>query len=425
LAKILVSPQSAFIPVIRELLICNHSIVTIEPNFAKTLRDLDLPSITALMEHITPANQSDALRNAAQTIHRLFSPFNTHDLDERTSTWLKSDLPAYAYSKVADLTLFAEAINSLNPDAILLHNDVEPLTRAAAQWGKHNHKPVFHIPHANYQEIENSGSDIHSIITATYILSSGSYQSAWYTKRRNSVDCKIIETGLPQFDDWARLNLNPIQARQSLGLDLDKPVITYASSWRQNTNLLGMHDGVEETYLAILEVAKRMSDVQFIVKCHPRGNNAQWHLDKAKELDVKGILITPHHLEPVLQSTNLLFAYGPSNILLEASHIPWIRLACTSGYEEDIEITKINTDPPDVDQITSVLYEILDGPMYNLDTFRRKYLGACDGLNYLRIVKVIETVLNNAKGCTNSPENTSTITADSATIQAKLETTNG
>jgi len=174
LAKILVSPQSTFIPIIRELLIRNHSIITIEPNFAKTLRDLDLPSITALMEHITPADQSDALRHAAQTIYRLFSPFSTHDLDERTSNWLKSDLPAYAYSKVADLTLFAEAINSLNPDCIILHNDVEPLTRAAAQWGRHNHKPVFHVPHANYQEVENSGSDIHSIITATYILSSGS-----------------------------------------------------------------------------------------------------------------------------------------------------------------------------------------------------------------------------------------------------------
>ena len=391
MAKILTSTSSKFIsPILKELSAAGHQITTIHQHFGQNLASLDL-NAKPLISTVTNGVRSQAMRQAAETITKLCRKrYRKNGLLAEVNAFLTDDLPGLIYGDLPEIYLFILALEEYRPDLVLLHNDVEQIHRAAAFWAKANEVPCLHVPHAIYQDIENK-YDIHRQVTASHLASAGPYQSAWY------MDCgmpaeRIFETGLPQFDEFAKLRLDKARWKAALGLDASKPVIMYASSWRQDTNILGMHDGVSETYGAILECARRMKEVQFLIKTHPHGNNAQEHLSEAKKAEAH-VTITPHHLPHCLQASDLLLAYGPSNILLEGAHIPWLRLACTSGYRDDPEVYKILTDPPNVEFMVQSLYEILSRPVIDTGRLRAKYLGRCDGMNGQRVVGLINQLL--------------------------------
>ena len=95
------------------------------------------------------------------------------------------------------------------------------------------------------------GSDVHDLITASHVVCNGPFQAEWFL---NVALIKIIYilTGLPQFDKLAKHKFTKEQACRVLGQTTNRPVVTYMSSWRQDTNLLGCHDGVEESYKEFL-----------------------------------------------------------------------------------------------------------------------------------------------------------------------------
>jgi hypothetical protein len=389
MAKVFLSAHLPFVSVARELHRRDHELIVSHPQFTKTLRDQDL-ACKALTEFATRQMHQKAMNSAAEVNAKVHGrKCKSNGLLPPVKGFINSALAASMYAELGDLALFAISLEEAKPDILILHNDVEPLMRAAAFWGKAKGVPCVHVPHAIYQNTENK-NDIHSIITASHLASSGPYQSGWYTERGLKKEA-VRETGLPQFDDFAQLPLDRDRSRDLLGLDRNHPVICYASSWRQDTNLLGMHNGVEEVYQAILACSKQMKDVQFLIKCHPRGNNAQQHLQLAKKAEVK-VAITPHHLPQCLMASDLVFAYGPSNILLESSHIPWLRLAATSGYEEDEEVLKIPSDPPNISLMIEALYAALQRPLVDTSGLRQKYLGRCDGRNFLRVCDYVEGV---------------------------------
>lgn len=389
MAKIIVSYHRPFVPLVRQLIAQGHEVIALQPQFAQELKNLDL-EVQPLMEFNTSQIQTMAFKESAALIHsvcNLNGKLNTDTLLPQLSNFIHNgEFAGLLYPKLGDLALLVLCLDSVQPDLFICHNDVEPLLRCAALWYRQNEKPCLHVPHAIYQNIENK-HDIHSIITASHLASSGPYQTAWYVKRGFS-PANIAETGLPQFDDFAKATFDQKRARQLLDLDPFKAVVTFASSWRQNTNMAGMHDGISETCLAILECAKAMPNVQFVIKAHPRDQQAQWHVDEAEKAKVK-VAVTAQHLPIVLQASDAVLAYGPSNVLLEGCHIPWLRLACTSGYEQDQEVVKINTDPPNVEQMVMALRTLLQTPP--LDTFgmKRKYLGPCDGHNSDRVGSLI------------------------------------
>ena len=388
MSKVLISGNLPFVPVVRALIEQEHEIVTIRPQFAAELRNLELP-VRGLIELGTPQVNSKALAGAARLVKEageLDGQVEMGGLSEGARKFMGDGLAGYLYSKVGDLALFVECMDVYDTDVVVVHNDVEPLTRAAALWARARGKPCLHVPHAIYHEVENK-YDIHSVITASHLASAGHYQSDWY-RTRGFAGAAIAETGLPQFDEYALLALDRQKAQGLLGLDLRRPVICYASSWAQNTNLLGMHDGVEEVYRGVLACAKLMEDVQFLIKVHPRDRNGEMHVKLAKELEAK-VVVTANHLPQVLMASDLVFAYGPSNILLEASHVPWLRLACTSGYETDREVAKIKADPVDVEFMAAALRALLKSPTVDLASFRWRYLGRCDGGNSARVVEMV------------------------------------
>lgn len=388
MATILVSQKDAFLPIVKQLHQAGHNLVTTHPQFAQSLKELDIPA-RALGEFSNQNVQAQAFNVAGNILAGVTPPANS--LGPGAFEWVQQNLRGFLYPRLNDVVLFTILLEVVKPDLIMVHNDVEPLLRAAAMWGKGRGIPVLHIPHAVYLDIEkgNVGDDIHDSVSASHLAVAGWFQKQWYEKRGAS---NIAETGLPQFDKMATAVHNPTKAKQLLQLNPRKPVVTYASSWRQDTNLAGMHSGVEETYQAMLEVIKRLPDVQFIIKLHPHAAaSAEWHVEEAKRLGVtKNIWLMQQHLEQALQASDLVLTYSGSNLLLEASFFPWLRLMATQGYEEDTEVVKINTDPPDVEVMIEAIMETLQKPPVDLGSFQRKYLGKVDGKAGERIAGLVE-----------------------------------
>lgn len=390
MSTILVSQKDSFLPIIKALHRQGHNLITTHPQFAQTLRDLDIPA-KALAEFSNPGIQAGALNISSQIIRTYQPPANS--FAPGALEFMQQGLGGFLYPRLADVVSFAILLETVKPDLILVHNDVEPLLRAASSWGESHGIPVLHVPHAIYLDIEKGqpGDDIHDSVTASHIAVAGWFQREWYEKRGGQ---NITETGLPQFDKMATVEHNPVHWKRQLQLDPRRPVVTYASSWRQDTNLLGCHSGVEDTYLAMLEVIKRLPEVQFIIKIHPHGNNGQWHVDQAKQAGVTGnIQFTQHHLEQVLQASDLVMTYSGSNLLLEAAFFPWVRLAATQGYESDPEVAKINTDPPNVEAMIEAIAGSLSKSPAGLGEFQRKYVGKADGRAGERIAGLIEGLL--------------------------------
>jgi hypothetical protein len=302
--------------------------------------------------------------------------------------FLREDLRGYLLPRLGDLTMAVMALDEIKPELVILHNDVEPVTRAAALWAKVHDVACLHVPHAVYMDVEKGapGSDVHDLITASHLAAAGPFQRAWY-ERRGFPPGNVRETGLPQFDAYARLTRSRKKARHMLRLDPHRPVVVYASSWAQGTNLLGVHSGVETSYLEFLEATKKLPDVQPVVKTHPRGDNVDWHVERAKEAGV-ACAVTPHHLEVVLRAADAILAYGPSNVLLEAAFVPGLRLLATHGYPDDGAVKKV-----DGRDVAEALHESLTDPAPDTLAFRVKYVGPPDGRAWERIAAFAEELL--------------------------------
>lgn len=383
---ILVSFHPPFLPVLKKLSQMGHVFVTVHPQFTAQLHNLEIPA-KSLAEFGDPSLQAVSFTEAARLLLSISQPRNS--FEPGALDFMQKGLHGFLYPRLTDLVFFVLALDRVKPDLLLLHNDVEPLNRVAALWAKERGVPILHVPHAVYLDIEkgNPGDDVHDLVTASHIAVAGWFQRDWYRQRSKAV--KIAQTGLPQFDRMAIIPKDPLLARRMLGLEPNRPVVTYASSWRQETNLLGCHDGVQETFQAILEVIRRLPEFQFVIKLHPRDQAGGWHQQMADQAGV-ACLMTAAHTEVVLQASDVLLTYSGSNLILEGSFIPWLRLMATQGYENDPEVLKVQTDPPNPEIITQAILSALKMPPANMTAFQSKYLGYTDGRNVERITALIE-----------------------------------
>ena len=325
--KILLSYYPRFIPIARALQKQGHEIIAMHPGMAKMLNDADIPT-TALNDLMAPIDRMAALNYSAEVLSKVY-PINMNGLESGPTRFVQNDIRAFMYQRLSDVSALVAVTHRVHPDLIMVHNDVEPGTRAIAMWAKSNSVPCLHVPHAVYMDVGRgaAGTDVHDIVTATHLAAAGPYQRAWYEERGMKPE-NVRETGLPQFDHFPVHERT--RARRLLKIDLARPVIAYATSWRQDTNLLGCHDGIEEWYRHFIEAIKLLPGVQVIIKTHPSATqeNLQFHANIAKENGVHCI-ITPIHLEIVLSAADMLIAYGPSNILLEGTFVPELRLVAT------------------------------------------------------------------------------------------------
>ena len=387
--RILVSAQPLWQPLLKLLARqTNCTFFAMHPEFAKSLRDLDLnaqPLGYGIDGHTLRAA---AYSHAVRSLTELAKQKHLGPLHPQCRRYLEDTLPSYLYPRLGELATLVEAVDRTRPDLILLHNDVEPSTRAVALWAKAHHIPCLHIPHAVYIDGFGRGpigTDVHDLVTASHIAVAGPYQDTWYSSRGGHTRL----TGLPQFDKWATPRVPREQAHSLFGLSSDRPVVLYASSWRQDTNLLGCHDGVEESYLNFLQAMKQLPEVQVIVKTHPRASNLPWHVEQAKAAGVPCV-VTPHHNEVAFQAADLVLSYGPSNFLIDAAHHDHLRLAAIHGFAED---SVVQTLTEKVDNLRDGIAQMLSEPVFDLKGFVYKYAGIPDGGATARIADYARALL--------------------------------
>ena len=389
---ILTTFMPEWLPLLRS--VQDLELVVVSPRVQEILHDAEIPA-RALAEFATQATVQQAAREAARIVSALYGC----ELDSKglpladTTIATGTSLATYAYMHLFDIVSILLALDLAKPKVILVHNDVEPINRALALWALKNQVPCIHIPHAIYLDTEGrgpAGTDVHDLITASIITCASPYQQQWYIERGAYPQTTII-TGLPQFERLAKPQPNRERACKLLGLDPHLPVIVYKSSWRQDTNLAGCHDGVEETYSAFLAMTKLLPDVQYLVSCHPRGNNLKWHVDAATEANVT-CAITQEHLDVILNAADVMLCYGPSNVMLEMATLNSGHLICVNdagAFPADPEVLKC---PADAAQMAELVRACLVSPIPDYRDFVAKYLGPQDGNNTARIAQVIRQV---------------------------------
>ena len=381
---ILFTPAQQFIPIAHALQQKGHNIATLSGPFTDTLRKLDIPART--IGDWGNGLQEQALIEAGKIVKSAMSPVSTAGLGVGPTKFMEEKRGAFIYNKMHDLALLTLCLDKAQPELAIMQNDVEPLNRVIALWCDKNRVPCLHVPHAVYQDINRgpAGTDIHDKVTASHIAVAGSFQHKWYQMRGVSPG-HMAETGLPQFDRWAKGPIERQRAQRLLKLDPEKPTIIYGSTWPQGTNILGINDEWMVTYLSFLEAVKSMSpQPNVLVIVHRSGGeqNWQWHVQVAQNMGVKAA-ISPHHFDMMLAAGDAFLAFGGSNMLLDGSHVPGLRLLSTHGYDNDPEVTRVEMNPAD---IKAKLQAVLSAPRGDLGRFQTKWLGWVDGGNAGRVV---------------------------------------
>lgn len=374
--KILTSQAGNFLPILKQF--PNAEILALRQDIVQALTGADLKA-EPLSANIYPV-QDKAFNAAAEVLCGTKPP---QGLSNKPTSFFKSNIKAFLYQRILDLSLILHALDLKKPDIVLLHNDVESFTMAAALWAKARGVPCLHIPHAVYQDINRGeiGTDIHDLVTASHLAAAGPFQANWYHQRDEQLKIKV--TGLPQFDWWIGMKMDRQRARRLLKLDPSQPVVTFYGHWVQATNSLGINDESERAYLNFLE---KMTGVQIIIKCHPHGGQANWtwHVQKAKEYGVKA-RVTPSHLEHCLHASDAVCFYGGSNVAIDAAHIEGLRIITIKGYEAEPSIYQAT-----VDNLPEVVIESLQKPAPSQKQFLSRYDPFCDGQNHLRVAAFVE-----------------------------------
>ncbi len=391
--KILFSSSPHFIPIIRNVL-QNNKILIYQEHFKKMLGDLDIETVY-LGNLLSGDVVSRSLQESAKIVADVINNAKDFAKPEYAVRFFEQSVIPHVYQRVSEMVSTIVALDISKPDIVVLHNDVEPHTRLIALWAKTRDVPCIHIPHSIYMGIEKGKKDIHNIGTASHAFVASEYQKQYFLNN-GYADENVLISGLPQFDKYAKPIMSRERAYKLLKLNPQLPTITYASSWRQDTNLLGCHDGVEQTYKAFLSAMQKLKRVQVIVKTHPHASqeSLQWHMSLAKEYGVD-CTVTPSHLEVVLLVTDLLFAYGGSNILLDASFYQNVRMMTTHGYDDDNEVLCIGSEAKS-DDIVGAMKNLLSQYPKDLQGFRKKYVGYDDGFSHMRIAEFIKSFNNDS-----------------------------
>lgn len=368
------------LPVARHLRGCH--LVCPDPDFCTRLA---AEGLTVSKIGVTAASRMAAMQYGRHLLAAVPAAFPAGMLDKAVEERLSPALPNPAIPKLFDVVTVSMLLDQVKIDLCLVHDDIQVNLRLVALWARANQVPCLHIPHSVYQPVNRTepGTDVHDLLTASHLAAHGPYQRDWYLALGFPAD-RIRITGSPRLDAWAtnEWNLTRETARAALGLETGRPVVTYAATWGQSTNMaghlcqLGLGEG-HRCYLAFLEAVADM-DVQVILKLHPHAfqKTTDWHTAQAER---RGVACLPleDRLPEALWASDLLLAYGGSNVLIEGSFIPDLRLVTVRGYDHDPEIAKVETI--DAAAFRAVLDGCLSLPAPDTADFRARYAGPADG----------------------------------------------
>ena len=202
---------------------------------------------------------------------------------------------------------------------VLVHEDVTIEGRTLVALGIHHDVPTLHIPHANHFIPPDTG-DIHATTRARNLGVTGNYMYNWYEAAGVDPE-RMTKIGAPQWDEVYKNfeRLDQQHARNCFGLDQDKPVWAYGTTWAQSTNAWGR--GQEDLFDGtkwFLDAA-REAGAQVLLKLHPHEGeqNAVRYKEMAESSGLYAVL-TSHYLPYVLAACDVVVTQGSSNMAIEA-----------------------------------------------------------------------------------------------------------
>jgi len=234
-------------------------------------------------------------------------------------------LPVVAYELMEETLVRAMAMAAVCEQedcvaGVLVHEDVTPVARLMAQFGLDEGLPTLHIPHANYFMTPGT-KDIHCQTTAEHLGVQGEHMRQWFEASGVDPD-RITVLGAPQWDFLYNEELLPTRehARRALALDRDDLIVTYATTWHQETGSVwgnGLPDlqaGFQEMLVAVKELGAKV-----IVKLHPgeHGDNEGYYQARMHEAGVLGCLTRAHN-EFAIRAADCVVTMGSSNFAVEA-----------------------------------------------------------------------------------------------------------
>lgn len=331
------------------------------------------------------ADLTKAFRASSSIIRSMRVP-DTSNLPKESMRFVSNDLFGYLYTRIPDMVRIISGLEGIEPDVIVVHNDIEPINRMMCEWANLKGIPSVHVPHSiHIQNINRGkvGTDIHDIVTASHLASSGTKQTKWYTRRgmspTNTIEVGYLPFDTQDYDDFPR---------EFLGIDNDMPVIVYASSWGQVTNMLGGNSEWKDAYITFLESVDHENN-NVIIKTHPNGNNNDWHIEEAKKRGVR-CLVTSNYKDNVLMAADTIVAFGGSNILIDASLINnKATLISIGGDFGSKTVTHVS-----MDRITHELPMVLSNGVFlnnNIDLFN-KFVSHGDGKASERLLRFVEEI---------------------------------
>ena len=115
-ATLLVSTHPPFIPILKKLAAEGYRFVTLRPQFAKALADMDLPA-RALASFATDAHRRAGFSEAAGLLGGL-DGFEADGLSPGATDFLEHDLRGFLYPRLADLCVVPWVLSSIGIDGV-------------------------------------------------------------------------------------------------------------------------------------------------------------------------------------------------------------------------------------------------------------------------------------------------------------------
>lgn len=237
-----------------------------------------------------------------------------------------------------------------------------------------------------------------SLITDIFI-SDGSKTSSWYRKSF-WCNCEILESGMPRDDILTNGTLKQKQEiRMQFQLDMDKKIILYAPTFRDDKSLEGYTLNFENVIDSFQK--KFGGDWRILLRLHP---NAIMHLVVPSKLKGKIIDVStyPDAQELIFASDALITDYSSiCNDFLAMNKPVFLYVPDLDNYIHnnrklkksyfDLPIRKNKSDASLIWSIMNFNYDIYEE---NINEYKKEYFGIHDGYASKRVVSKIATLLD-------------------------------
>jgi hypothetical protein len=207
-------------------------------------------------------------------------------------------------------------IKALNPDIMVLMEDVSPPNRLLGKICQGQGIPVLVIQHG---AVSGDMGGFHVMpLEANKQAVWGEISQEWHVVRGKDIESQVI-TGNYRFDPIAKeYAVNEDDVRRQLRINNHKGVIVLATAWYAGTSVLYTWEMNEQLIRKALHALKPYNDKQIVVKLHPNHYERYKRivLDIANEVGIDAIL-TKDYLWELLNICDLLIC-GNSTVGIEA-----------------------------------------------------------------------------------------------------------